>query len=98
MRPWRELQTDVPDFLIGHILSSYYGECSEVRGRRTITEVVYADFTSMHPTVRRLTGLWRFVSAAGFGTDNATDWAREFLATPRDMGSIAGAGPHPARR
>ena len=81
VRPWRDVQADLPDALIGHILSSYYGGRSEVRGRRTILEVVYADFTSMYPTVCTLMGLWRFVIAGGFDTEDATEWTRDFLAT-----------------
>ena len=65
IRPWREVQPDFPDHLIGIIMSTYFGGRSEVHHRRTISQVRYCDFLSMYPTVCTLMGLWRFVTASG---------------------------------
>jgi hypothetical protein len=39
IRPFREVQPDFPDSLMGHILSAYFGGRSEVRCRRTVKQV-----------------------------------------------------------
>jgi hypothetical protein len=63
IRPWREVQPDFPDAIIGHGMSTYYGGRSEVRLRRVVTQVFYCDFLSMYPTVCTLMNLWPFVIA-----------------------------------
>ncbi|MHB1325174.1 MAG: helix-turn-helix domain-containing protein [Thermoleophilia bacterium] len=73
VKPWRELQPDVPPELIGIIMSSYFGGRSEVHLRRTTSQVAYCDFLSMYPTVSILMGLWRFVTATGIDWREATD-------------------------
>jgi hypothetical protein len=72
VKPWRELQPDVPPQLIGIIMASYFGGRSEVHLRRFICQVAYCDFLSMYPTVSILQGLWRFVSATGIDWREAT--------------------------
>jgi hypothetical protein len=79
IRPWQELQPDVPKELIGLILSSYFGGRAEVHLRRTIYQVLYCDSLSMYPTVCTLTGLWRFVIAKGMTWRDATSETAEFL-------------------
>jgi hypothetical protein len=59
---------------------AYYGGRAEGRLRRVPVPVVYLDFLSMYPTVNTLVGLWRFLTAARIGVENATDDAREPLA------------------
>jgi hypothetical protein len=65
VRPWRELQPDFPNELIGIIMSTYYGGRSEMHLRRDPVQVLYCDFLSMYPTVCTLMQLWRFVTAKG---------------------------------
>jgi len=79
IRPWRELQPDFPDALLGIIMSTYYGGRSEVRLRRSLAQVLYCDFLSMYPTVCTLMGLWRFVIARGVTWNDTTSHTREFL-------------------
>ncbi len=72
VKPWRELQPDVPPELIGIIMASYFGGRSEVHLRRVVSQVAYCDFLSMYPTVSVLMGLWRFVTATGAHWREAT--------------------------
>jgi hypothetical protein len=61
VRPWRELQPDFPNALIGAIMSSYFGGRAEVHLRREVRQILYTDALSMYPTVCTLMGLWQFV-------------------------------------
>jgi hypothetical protein len=79
IRPWRELQRDMPNELIGLIMSTYFGGRAEVHLRRMICQVLYCDFLSMYPTVCTLMGLWRFVIAKGMRWRDATIETAEFL-------------------
>lgn len=79
IRPWGEVQPDFDPALVGIAMSAYSGGRAEVGIRREVTQVVYADFKSMYTTVATNLGLWRFVIAAGIKTEDATDWARDFL-------------------
>lgn len=79
IRPWREVQPDVPPELTGQIMSSYYGGRSEVRIRRQVTEVAYCDFLSMYPTVCTLMGLWQFVIADSMQWHDATANVKNLL-------------------
>ncbi len=79
IKPWREVQPDVPPQLLATIMGSYYGGRSEVRIRRELRQVVLCDFLSMYPTVCTLMGLWRFVTAEGMTWRDATDEVRSFL-------------------
>ncbi len=79
VKPWREVQPDVPPDLLGTILSSYYGGRAEVRIRRERRPVVLCDFLSMYPTVCTLMGLWRFVIAQGMTWRDDTETVRTFL-------------------
>ena len=58
--PWRQLQTDFPDWLIAVLMEGYYGGRTECHIRRTPTPGVYVDFLSEYPTVYCLQDLWRF--------------------------------------
>ncbi len=77
--PWREVQLNVPDSLIGLIMSTYYGGRSEVHLRRVVRQVLYCDFLSMYPTVCTLMQLWRFVIARGVKWKDTTKTVAGFL-------------------
>ena len=80
--PWRHVQPNFPPEITGKIMSSYFGGRTEVRIRRDIREVFYADFLSMYPTVNALMGLWKFVIAEGVDydeSDDAKSWVTNFL-------------------
>ena len=79
VRGWREMQPDFPPALLGKILGGYFGGRTEVRQRRTVTQVLYCDFTSMYPSVSTLMGLWRFVIAKGVTWRDATNETRAFV-------------------
>jgi len=79
IRPWRELQPDFPNALLGAIMSSYFGGRAEVHLRREVRQVLYCDFLSMYPTVCTLMGLWQFVIASQMTHEDATAEATEFL-------------------
>lgn len=79
VRPWREVQSDVPPELIGIIMSTFYGGRSEVRQRHAVSQVVLCDFLSMYPTVVTLMRLWRFVIARGMSWRDSTADTRAFL-------------------
>jgi hypothetical protein len=79
VRPWRELQPDFPNALMGAIMSSYFGGRAEVHVRREVRQVLYCDFLSMYPTVCTLMGLWRFVIAKEIRWRDSTEEAIRFL-------------------
>jgi hypothetical protein len=79
VRPWRGLQPDFPNALLGAIMSSYFGGRAEVHLRREVRQVLYCDFLSMYPTVCTLMGLWRFVIAKETLWRDATAKATTFL-------------------
>ena len=81
VRPWREVQADFPDSILGHIMSTYYGGRAEVHLRRDIAQVIYCDFLSMYPTVCTLMGLWRFVIAESMDWHDDTEGVRHLLET-----------------
>ncbi len=53
IKPWKILQPDFPPEMIGNIISTYYGGRSEVHIRREAVQVLYCDFLSMYPTVKK---------------------------------------------
>ena len=79
VRPWRELQPDFPNALMGAIMSSYFGGRAEVHLRREVRQVLYCDFLSMYPTVCTLMGLWQFVIAKEIRWRDSTEEATRFL-------------------
>lgn len=79
IRPWREVQPDFSNEIIGIIMSSYFGGRSEVHARRIITQVAYCDFLSMYPTVCTLMGLWRFIISEGVNFRENTKEIRELI-------------------
>ena len=81
IRPWREMQPDFPDALVGVIMSTYFGGRSEVHRRRIISQIRYCDFLSMYPTVCTLMGLWRYVIASGVTWWDSTGETSGFLDT-----------------
>ena len=76
---WTKLQSDFPPDLIGKIMCSFYGGRAEVRIRRKITRVLYADFRSMYPSAFALLGLWQFVIAQGVEWTEWTEETRQLL-------------------
>lgn len=79
IRPFREVQPDLPAHLTGKILSAYFGGRAEIRWRREIRQVLYCDFLSMYPTVCTIMGLWRFVTAQGIQWSDTTEEIRAFV-------------------
>jgi transcriptional regulator with XRE-family HTH domain len=79
VRPWRELQPEFPNAILGAIMSSYFGGRAEVHLRREVGQVLYCDFLSMYPTVCTLIGLWQFVIAKEVRWRDATEEAASFL-------------------
>jgi hypothetical protein len=79
VRPWMEVQGNLPSTIVGHIMSAYFGGRSEVHLRRKIAQVFYCDFLSMYPTVCTLIGLWRFVIAQGIEWNDDTTETRRFI-------------------
>ena len=79
VRPWLEVQPDIPRDVVGAVMSAYFGGRSEVHIRRTVAQVQYCDFLSMYPTVSVLMGLWKFVTARGVTWSDATDDTRCLL-------------------
>jgi transcriptional regulator with XRE-family HTH domain len=79
VRPWRELQPDFPNALMGAIMSSYFGGRAEVHLRREVRQILYCDFLSMYPTVCTLMGLWQFVIAKEVRWHDSTEEATRFL-------------------
>jgi transcriptional regulator with XRE-family HTH domain len=79
VRPWRELQPDFPNALIGATMSSYFGGRAEVHLRREVRQILYCDFLSMYPTVCTLMGLWQFVIAKEIRWRDSTEEAARFL-------------------
>jgi len=79
VKPWKQMQTDFPDDIIGNIMSAYYGGRSEIHIRKTPVQVLYCDFLSMYPTVCTLMGLWQFVTAQGMDWQDSTAETRKFL-------------------
>jgi hypothetical protein len=80
VKPWRDVQADVPPKMLATIMSTYFGGRSEVRIRRELRQVVLCDFLSMYPTVCALMGLWRFVIADGMTWGDSTEEVRALLA------------------
>ena len=79
IRPFREVQPDFPDYLLGIFMSTYFGGRAEVHHRRIISQVIYCDFLSMYPTVCTRMGLWRFVIASGLIWRDSTAQTANFL-------------------
>jgi len=79
IRPWRQLQPDFLNALLGAIMSSYFGGRAEVHLRREVRQVFYCDFLSMYTTVCTLMGLWQFVIAEETLWRDATAEATRFL-------------------
>lgn len=79
IKPWRVMQPNFPNEIIGQIMGSYFGGRAEVRQRRVITQVLYCDFTSMYPTVSTLMGLWQYVMAKGISWCDSTEPTKRFL-------------------
>jgi len=85
--PWREVQPHCPPELTGQTMGTYFGGRTEIHWRLKARRVLLTDFTSMYPTVCVLMDLWRFMTAKGFVTRDATAETRAFLssAAPQDF-------------
>ena len=79
IEPLLACQPDIDRSIFGKIMCGYYGGRAEVRIRREIREVIYADFKSMYPTVNSLMGLWDFVIADGMSWHDTNAETQEFL-------------------
>jgi hypothetical protein len=71
LQPWRQLQPDVPDWLIATIMETYYGGRSEAVIRRTHVPGVYVDFNGEYPLSFVLQDLWPYMTSTGI------DWTHE---------------------
>jgi hypothetical protein len=67
LRPWRDLNPDVPHWLIATIMETYYGGRTETRIRRIPMPGVHTDVRAEYPTVFVLQRLWPFLTAQHFG-------------------------------
>jgi hypothetical protein len=65
LRPWRESQPAVPDWLVATIMETYYGGRTECKLRRLAVAGLYCDFLAQYPTVFVLQRLWPFLIARG---------------------------------
>lgn len=65
LKPWRQCQPDVPDWLLATIMESYYGGRCECKIRRIPVPGLYCDFLAQYPTVFLLMGLWPFLIGQG---------------------------------
>jgi hypothetical protein len=83
VKPWQEVHRGFPLYLVGAIMSAYFGGRAEVHIRRQITPVVHTDFLSMYPTVCTLMGLWSFVRANGVTHRDETDTITTLLTKSR---------------
>jgi hypothetical protein len=63
LRPWRECQPGVPDWLVATIMETYYGGRTECKIRRLPVTGLYFDFLAQYPTVFVLLKLWPFLTA-----------------------------------
>ena len=79
VQPWLSSNPSPSPALLAKIMGSYFGGRTEVRWRKVVRRVFHTDFTAMYPTVCTLQGLWRFMTATGFETRDATTDARELL-------------------
>jgi hypothetical protein len=67
------------DETFGFCMQGYYGGRAEIRIRHTPVPVVYTDFTSQHPTVNTLLGLWRMLTADKLRVRDATHRVNKLL-------------------
>jgi hypothetical protein len=71
---------DIPDWVSGAAMQSYYGGRAECRIRHTVVPVVHTDFMSEYPTVNTLLGLWQLLTAQTLRFEDATETVRSLLA------------------
>ena len=69
----------LPSALLGIAMEAYYGGRAECRIRQTLMPLVYTDFLSQYPTVNTLMGLWWWLVAERWHTDDATEDVRRQL-------------------
>lgn len=80
-----ELFSEHPD-IIGKIMQTFYGGRVAAYIRRVKTRALYADATSMYPTVAILLGLDRFLIAKGIMWRDATGEVQAFLDKVASLG------------
>jgi hypothetical protein len=71
---------DLPPWVLGVAMESYYGGRAECRIRHTDMPIVYTDFLSQYPTVNTLLDLFRLLIAERLEIQEATDDVRRLLA------------------
>ncbi|AKB78739.1 hypothetical protein MSHOH_2256 [Methanosarcina horonobensis HB-1 = JCM 15518] len=79
VKPFREINPDFPEQVIGHIMTSYIGGRTECKIRKVPTKVTVLDFTSMYPTVIMLMGIWKYITAESLEIQEVTDETIELL-------------------
>jgi hypothetical protein len=80
VRPPLEQTPDFPRDVLTAAMAAFFGGRAECRIRKVPVPVVLTDFTSMYPTVNALMENWALLTAARVEVEEATEWAREFLA------------------
>ncbi len=65
--------------IIGQIMQGFYGGRVEPKIRCTKSQIIYADMTSMYPTVSTLMGLDHFLIAQDMSWRDATEDMQQFL-------------------
>jgi len=70
---------NIPDSMLGYLMSTYYGGRSEVRIRKKPVPVVDMDFLSMYPTVCTLMELWKFITCDHIKYEECTDEIIELI-------------------
>jgi len=79
IRPLLVKQPGFDPDILGKAMVAYYGGRSECHIRKIMTRVLYADVTSMYPTVFILQGLWNWVIADSLEVIEATEEIRGFV-------------------
>jgi hypothetical protein len=80
VRPPLKQTPDFPRNVLTAAMAAFFGGRAECRIRKVPAPIVLTDFTSMYPTVNALMDNWSLLTAARVEVEDATAWAREFLA------------------
>ena len=78
-KPFLEIEHDIPDEILGYIMTAYHGGRVETRIRNVPCRISYIDFTSMYPTIFVLLGMYSFLIAKKITHHYTTRKTQEFL-------------------
>lgn len=79
IKPFLERNPDFPDWLLGNIMSGYYGGRTECNFRKKPVKVSTLDFTSTYPTIALIMNLWNFIIADKIDYKECTKEIQELL-------------------